>query len=220
MTTSDDMDVYPYSLEGRLQFPLALFESVPIADAQSKTGERFVVVAGLDRHMAEQVKHYSLDENDADLQENTSDKKRFGEGSYEEWYAKGRTPFALIHEESDSVTAICWFGPKPLGQKSMKYLSDEEREVEKKLVADQRARDAQWHTISYRSYNPFRGKGHMRGFVQFCITTYVKANPDAKLWAIFNGKNEGSIGLAQKLGFSPRLDASHPEEHLVTMVRE
>ncbi|MBY0539103.1 GNAT family N-acetyltransferase [Patescibacteria group bacterium] len=214
MTTSDDMDVYPYSFEGTLQFPLALFESVPIADAQSKSGERFVVVAGLDRHMAEQVKHYSLDENDADLQENTSDKKRFGEGSYEEWYSKGRTPFALIHEESDSVTAICWFGPKPLGQKSMKYLSDEEREAGKKIDAEN------WHTISYRSYNPFRGKGHMRGFVQFCIDTYLKAYPDAKLWAIFNSKNEGSIGLAQKLGFPPRPDASHPEEHLVTMVRE
>lgn len=208
------MDIQPYTVAEKLTLPLGLYESVPIADAVSKDGDSFIVVAGLDRHMAEQVKHYSLSEDDLELQENTSDKKRFGEGSYEEWYSKSRTPFALIHEGSDSLTAICWFGPKPVGHKSLKYLTDEEREAEKKLDAEN------WHTISYRSYNPFRGKGHMRGFVQFCIETYLKAYPDAKLWAIFNGKNEGSIGLAQKLGFSQRPDVSHPEEHLVTMVRE
>lgn len=208
------MEIQPYALDGKLKFPLELFESIPVADAQSKTGEKFTVVLGLDRHMAEQVKHYSLDENDADLQENTSDRKRFGEGSYEEWYRKGRVPFALIHEESDSVTAICWFGPKPLGQKSMKYLTEEERQAAKGVSADN------WHTISYRSYNPFRGKGHMRGFVQFCIDTYLKAHPNIKMWAIFNAKNNGSIALAQKLGFVSRDDVSHPEDHLVTMVRE
>lgn len=208
------MDIKPYALPEPLSFPLGLFESVPIADAVSRDNDSFVVVAGLDRHMADQVKHYSLDENDADLQENTSDKKRFGEGSYEEWYAKGRTPFALIHEKSESLTAICWFGPKPLGTKSMKYLSDEE-------LAAAKSRDSEnWHTISYRSYNPFRGKGHMRSFVQFAIDTYLKANPGVKLWAIFNAKNEGSIVLATKLGFSPRPEVSHPEAHLLTMVRE
>jgi RimJ/RimL family protein N-acetyltransferase len=211
---NDDMTIQPYELKGHITYPLPLYESIPIADGESKDGERFTVVLGLDRHMAEQVKHYSLDENDADLQENTSDRKRFGEGSYEEWYKKGRVPFALIHEESDSVTAICWFGPKPLGMKSMKYLTDEERQAE--MNADAK----NWHTISYRSYNPFRGKGHMRGFVTFCIDTYLKENKDAKLWAIFNSKNEGSIALAQKLGFKPREDVSHPEDHLVTMVRE
>lgn len=208
------MDVKPYKVATSLALPLGLYESVPIADAISRDNESFVVVSGLDRHMAEQVKHYSLDEDDADLQENTSDKKRFGEGSYEEWYAKGRSPFALIHEKSDTLTAICWFGPKPLGQKSMKYLSESEMEEEKKATAEN------WHTISYRSYNPFRGKGHMRGFVQFAIDTYTKAYPEAKLWAIFNAKNEGSIALAKKLGFVPRSDVSHPEDHLLTMVRE
>ncbi|MBX9765039.1 GNAT family N-acetyltransferase [Patescibacteria group bacterium] len=209
------MDIKPYAIAKSLSLPLGLYESIPIADAVSKDGDSFMVVAGLDRHMAEQVKHYSLSEDDLELQENTSDKKRFGKGSYEDWYSKGRTPFALIHEKSESLTAICWFGPKPLGAKSMKYLSETEREAEKEL-----AREAEdWHTISYRSYNPFRGKGHMRGFVQFCIDTYLKANPHVKLWAIFNSKNEGSIALAAKLGFSPRAEVSHPEEHLLTMVR-
>ena len=210
------MDIKPYDISGQLKLPLALFESMPVADAIAADGDHFVVVAGLDRHMAEQVKHYSLSEDDLELQENTSDKKRFGEGSYEEWYEKDRVPFALIHEKSDSLTAICWFGPKPLGAKSMKYLSEEERAKEKEL--SQRAED--WHTISYRSYNPFRGKGHMRGFVQFCIDTYLKAYPSAKIWAIFNTKNAGSIALATKLGFKPHPDISYPEEHLTVMVRE
>lgn len=210
----DDMVIRPYTVKETLSTPVPLFESIPIADGEAKDGDRFTVVLGLDRHMAEQVKHYSLDENDADLQENTSDRKRFGEGSYEDWYKKGRVPFALIHEESDSVTAICWFGPKELGRKSMKYLSEAE------LKDEYTPMPGDWHTISYRSYNPFRGKGHMRGFVQFCIDTYLKANPSAKLWAIFNSKNEGSIILAQKLGFKPHDEVSHPDDHLVTMVRE
>lgn len=210
------MDIKPYKLQEPLKFPLSLYESMPIAEAISDDGDSFVIVAGLDRHMAGQVKHYSLSEDDLELQENTSDKKRFGEGSYEEWYSKGRVPFALIHENSDTLTAICWFGPKPLGAKSMKYLSDEERAHEKELGAEA----GDWHTISYRSYNPFRGRGHMKGFVQFCINTYLKAFPKAKLWAIFNSQNEGSIALAGKFGFKPVPEASEPDSHLKVMARE
>lgn len=211
----EDMEIEPYSVNDALKLPLGLYESVPIAEAKSKDGDSFVVVAGLDRHMATQVKHYSLSENDPELQENTSDKQRFGEGSYEEWYAKGRVPFALIHEQSDTLTAICWFGPKPLGAKSMKYLSDEERAHEKELGAEA----GDWHTISYRSYNPYRGKGHMRGFVQFCIDTYLKAYPKAKLWAIFNSHNDGSIALAGKLGFQAVAEGAESDSHLKVMAR-
>ncbi len=208
------MDIKPYTLKTELQFPLALYESIPIAEAEAN-GEHFVVVAGLDRHMAEQVKHYSLDENDAELQENTSDRKRFGEGSYEEWYSKNRVPFALVHEETDSVTAICWFGPKPIGSKSLRYLS----EVEAKGEVDLKEQADNWHTISYRAYNPFRGKGIMTGFAQFCIEQYQKVFPDARIWAIINMKNPSSSRLAEKLGFKKDDDASHPEENLVVMVR-
>lgn len=210
------MDIKPYKLQEPLAFPLSLYESMPIAEAVSPDGDSFVIVAGLDRHMAGQVKHYSLSEDDLELQENTSDRKRFGEGSYEEWYSKGRVPFALMHEKSDTLTAICWFGPKPLGAKSMKYLSEEERAHEKELGAEA----GDWHTISYRSYNPFRGRGHMKGFVQFAIDTYLSAFPKAKLWAIFNSQNEGSISLAGKLGFKPVPEASEPDSHLRVMARE
>jgi RimJ/RimL family protein N-acetyltransferase len=208
------MKITPYAVDGKLKFPLPLYESMPIAEAVTENGDSFVIVAGLDKHMAEQVKRYSLDENDADLQENTSDKKRFGEGSYEEWYSKGRVPFALIHEPSEAVTAIAWFGPKPVGSKSLRYLTPEEAEAEKKLTSDI------WHTISYRCYNPFRGKGLMRDFVQFGIETYLSQYPDGKIWAIINVENPASMKLAEKLGFKPMPEASHPEEHLTVMVRE
>jgi RimJ/RimL family protein N-acetyltransferase len=210
------MEIHPYAVSDKLALPLGLYDSMPIADAVSKDGEHFVIVAGLDKHMASQLKHYSLSEDDAELSENTSDRKRFGEGSYEEWYAKDRTPFALVHGDSDSLIAVVWFGPKPLGAKSMKYLSDKERGEEKELA--EKAGD--WHTISYRSYNPYRGKGYMKSFVQFAIDTYLKSYPSAKLWAIFNLNNQASMGLAAKVGFKSRPDLERSEEHLAVMVRE
>lgn len=209
----DVMNVTPYQLPQPLKFPLPLYESVPIAEATGKDGELFMIVAGLDKHMAEQVKRYSLDESDSDLIENTSDKKRFGEGSYEEWYSKQRTPFALIHEKTETVTAICWFGPKEFGRKSMKYLSAEE------LKDEYAPAEGEWHTISYRSYNPFRGRGLMRGFVDYATKEYLKAFPNAKIWAIINTTNPASLKLAEKLGYKTAEDASHPEEHLTVMVR-
>lgn len=209
------MDIKPYKLTAPLEFPLPLYESTPIAEVFAN-GESFVLVAGLDRHMAEQVKHYSLDEDDSELQENTSDRKRFGQGSYEEWYSKGRVPFALIHEETDTVTAICWFGPKPLGSKSMRFLSENEIKEEKNL----KEKAENWHTISYRCYNPFRGKGIMTGFVQFAIDTYLAHYRDAKIWAIINNTNPASTKLAEKLQFKVVPEASHPEDHLVVMARE
>lgn len=210
------MEIKPYSLSESLTFPLPLYESMPIADAVGKDGDHFVIYAGLDKHMVAQLKHYSLSEEDPDLHENTSDRKRFGEGSYEEWYEKGRTPFALMHEETDSLIALVWFGPKPVGAKSLKYLSDKEREREKTLATQA----GDWHTISYRSYNPFRGKGYMKVFVQFVIDTYLSAFPKAKLWSIFNTKNIASMKLAEKIGFRKRPEYWHDDERLSVMVRD
>jgi len=205
------MDIKPYNIDPETTFPLPLYESIPLAEVTAN-GDSFAIVAGLDKHMAEQVKQHSLDENDADLQEHTSDRKRFGEGSYEEWYSKKRTPFALIHEETDAVTAICWFGPKPLGRKSLRYLTDEEAKEEKNLS------EGTWHTISYRCYNPYRGKGLMNDFVRFCINTYTRKFPGVGIWAIINVDNPASKRLAEKLGFKMDPGSSHPDENLVVMV--
>lgn len=175
--------------------PLPLFTSVSIGEMTGKTGETFDVVIGLDEERVAQLKKYSLDMSDKDLQENTSDHARFGEGSYEEWYAKGRTPFALIHKASGTLAALIWLGPKPLGRKSLKHLSPEERAQD-----ETRMDSGNWHTIVFRAYNPYRGQGLMKGFALKSIEIYKHYFPAARIWAGINAKNAASIALAEKIG--------------------
>src|SRR3989344_6681441 len=169
-----------------IRFPLPLYEFVRIGNLQSKDDVDFDIIAGLSKELVAELKKKSLDESDARLQKNTSDRLRFGEGSYEEWYAKKRTPFALIEHKTDALAALAWFGPKPLGRKSLKYLSETERQEESKQKEDA------WHTIVYRSYPPFRGKGLMTPFVREVIRIYMEHYPEAKLWVGMNADNEAS----------------------------
>src|SRR5262249_38291382 len=150
----------------------------------------------LDGQMATRLRELSLDQNDTALQENTSDFKRFGELGYEEWYSKGRVPFALIHRNTGDLAAFVWFGPKALGRKSMKHLSSEELESEN-LIADQ-----SWHTIAFRSYPPYRGAGIMRKFVEAATDVYQNYFPEAKLWTSNSRSNEASVRLSEKLGYN------------------
>lgn len=175
--------------------PLPLYSSFKIGTLVSRDGEEFSMWIGANEEVVEKLKERSLDATDLEVQQNTSDRKRFGEGSYEEWYAKDRTPFALIHENTQDLAAFAWFGPKPLGRKSLKYLSSEEQAKE----LDQK--EDVWHTIVYRAYGPYRGKGLMTDFVRFCMETYKEHHPGAKIWAGISAENAGSIALATKLGF-------------------
>src|ERR1043166_151550 len=88
--------------------------------------EEFDVYLGLNNAMVTKLKMLSLNRGDEALQENTSDYERFGRGSYEDWYSKGRVPFALVHRATGSLAALAWFGPKPLGRKSIKHLTPEQ----------------------------------------------------------------------------------------------
>jgi RimJ/RimL family protein N-acetyltransferase len=167
---------------GSIGFPIPIYTSTPIADYE-KGGERFIVDIGLTKEHVAELKAHALDESDAELKNNTSDRKRFGEGAYEAWYAKGRTPFALVHEQSGKLAALAWFGaetfegaPKPPNGK-------------------------EWHTVAYRSYVPFRGTGLMKGFVMFAMNTYLVLQPHAALWAGIHADNAASIGLGEALGF-------------------
>lgn len=178
-----------------LLLPLPIYQTVLLADATSRDGEKFYVYAGLTKDLVGILRTCSLDDADSALQNNTSDRKRFGEGSYEEWYGKNRTIFSLVHAETNALAAVAWFGPKALGQKSMKHLSGNEPEKEKEI--------GDWHTVSYRSYGQFRGKGLMKDFVRFTMEEYCKAFPGAKLWAIIDARNAASAALAAKLGFIP-----------------
>ena len=67
--------------QSAVSLPIALYESIQIGEMTDKDGEPYHIFLGLDRKLAETVKERSLDEADTDLQQYTSDRKRFGEGS-------------------------------------------------------------------------------------------------------------------------------------------
>jgi RimJ/RimL family protein N-acetyltransferase len=197
-----------------ISLPLPLYASTKIGSLRSKEGDDFSLVIGADKNVVEQLKRYSLDIADTEIQNNTSDRVRFGEGSYEEWYSKDRTPFSLIHDATGKLAAFVWFGPKPLGRPSLKYLSEEERAKELEQKEDV------WHTLVYRSYAPFRGKGLMGDFVRFAIEKYKEHYPEAKLWTGMSADNTASIGLASKLGFKRREEFFDTKKNWVAMTQE
>ena len=192
---------------------LCLYEQVPLGEMVGKDGEQFDIVAGLGRNLVADLRAKSLDETDVEIQRNTSDRLRFGEGSYEEWYAKGRVPFALVHQGTGALAALVFFGPKPLGRKSLKHLSAQER------AQDERQMDAgEWHTLAFRSYAPFRGKGLMKPFVRAALAAYATVHPGARFWAAIQGDNAASQGLATALGFVVDEGYSDADEGHVVMV--
>ncbi len=196
------------------EIPIPIYSAVRIGSMRSRDGDQFSIFAGLSEALAAQLKLKSLDESDTEIQNNTSDRVRFGEGSYEEWYGKGRVPFALVDAEGN-LAALTWFGPKPLGRKSLRHLSAEER------AQDERTLDAgDWHTVVYRAYDPYRGKGLMKAFLKGTMDLYRTAYPDSKIWAGIYAENPASIGLVTKLGFTPLVSASDPSSHETVMVWE
>lgn len=171
------MEITPKG-EENFSLPLPIFTSIHIAEAKSREGEDFAIHIGLDKEMTVELEKLSLDESDVDLMQNTSDRKRFGLGSYEEWYGKNRTPFALIHKRTGKLAALVWFGPKEL-----------------------KADGNNWQAVGWRSYNPFRGKGIMKGFTKYVMGVYEKNMPPIKFWAALKRGNEGSYSLSLALGF-------------------
>ncbi len=186
-----------------MDLPLPLYASREIGTVTSRDGKVFTAVIGLSQELVGKLKERSLDLSDTELQENSSDYKRFGEGSYEDWYAKERTPFALIDSENGELAAIAWLGPKPLGRDSAKHLSKEEQGV------DERTLDAgRWHTISFRSYGAYRGAGLMKGFGKLVLEEYRKGYPDAKIWTITDRANIGSMKLSEFMGLTERPEST------------
>lgn len=188
----------------------AMYDRAVIGSLTSRDGEAFDIVFGLDKVLVEQLVKYSLNTSDVELQKHTSDHQRFGNGSYEEWFGKGRTPYALV-SAGNELAALAWFGPKPIGRKSLRYLS----EAELKEEYSQPTGDA--HTVVYRSYGQFRGKGLMTRFMQFAIQDYKARYPEAKLWAGVSSHNEASVALANKLGFIYSEEYSDPENNWAAM---
>jgi RimJ/RimL family protein N-acetyltransferase len=190
---------------------IPIYTSRQLSSLRSKDGQVFSVFIGLNRTHLAQLKERSLDMNDIELQKNTSDRKRFGEGSYEEWYSKERTPYALISPDG-KLAALAWFGPKPIGRKSLRFLSAEE------LAKENEQEKSDWHTIVYRSYEPFRGAGLMTPFLRMAMDDYKKNYPRARLWAGISTDNPASLGLAQKLGFKKLPEYVDNDAHWCVMV--
>lgn len=188
--------------------PLPIFTSVHIADAISRDGDEFDLFVGLDKKYADQLRELSSDENDANLQNFTGDRRRFVEKTYEHWYKKNRTPFALIHKQSDALAAIIWFGPKPLGKKSIKFSGTEEGKME-----------SDWHTISFRSYPNFRGKGMMKNFAKFVIDFYKRYFINIKFWTGTDDRNNAFTKLITDLGFETDEKTSDLAEHWLIMTK-
>ncbi len=115
---------------------------------------------------------------------------RFGIGSYDDWYKKNRTIFTLIHKQTDALAALIWLGPKPLGKKFPRTGKEEKYEA-----ADD------WHTVSWRSYPGFRGRGMMKNFTKFVMDTYREKFPKMKLWFITEDVNKAMQKLGSELGF-------------------
>lgn len=203
------MEITPKENIKSLKFPLPIYSIIHIADAVSRDGKEFSIVVGLDKDMIAQLKELSLDDNDVDLQKNTGDKKRFGEGSYEDWYKKGRIPFILVHKNTNALAALIWFGAKPLGKKSIKF--GEGSEIVNK--------EKDWHTLALRSYPPYRGKGLMKDFAKFTIDFYEKKFPNAKLWEGMDSRNNAIIKLNTELGFTTNEASSDRESNWLIMVK-
>jgi RimJ/RimL family protein N-acetyltransferase len=197
-----------------ISLPVPLYTSLCIGETFDKDGEHYRIHLGLHVELAGRLKELSLDESDSELQLYTSDRKRFGEGSYEAWYAKNRTPFALVHTATEDLAGLVWFGPKPLGLRSLKHLTEEEIASEHTLNA------GDWHTIVYRSYPKFRGRGLMKHFTRFTMDVYLKNMPHVKLWAGIQSNNAASAGLALHLGFEEHTEASDPDKGLLVMVKK
>jgi len=156
---------------------MEIYKSEKINDFVSRDGEEFILFMGLDKKYIEQLKKYSLDDLDIDLHKYTGDRKRFGEGSYEEWYQKDRLPFSLIHKDTDTLAAIAWLGPKPAHEGCL------------------------CHSMAWRSYKPFRGKGIMKNFTKSVLDFYINKFPNTNLWVHVKKDNKPSYDLAVFLGF-------------------
>ncbi|MBU2330167.1 hypothetical protein KKG57_01735, partial [Patescibacteria group bacterium] len=140
------------------ELPLSLYEAMSIGGMSLPDGEALSIQIGLSKDMVEKLKQHARNEEDTELQANTSDYRRFVENSYEAWYMKDRTPFALVSATGE-LAAIIWFGPENPPHK------------EKGL----------WDTVAFRSYPPYRGKGIMTPFGKFALTTYTMLRPDRSI---------------------------------------
>ncbi len=173
-----------------------LYESTLVASAQTLEGTLFSIRLGLSEELAAKLKARSLDESDGELMNNTSDRRRFGEGSYETWFGKGRVPFALV-DQAGELAALIWYGAEM-------------------PPAEAGLPPGRWDTIAFRAYLPYRGAGIMGDFTRFVLAWHVEHCIDAHLWLETDATNEAGIRLYERTGFVRKGE----HEGRVVMARE
>jgi hypothetical protein len=208
------MKIIPKDKVPDYSLPLPIYKSVRIADAIGKDGSEFDVWVGLDEKHVKELRELSADDTDDALQSFTGDHKRFVIGTYEYWYDKNRCLYALIHKRTDDLAAIIWFGPKPIGKKSMKF-----KDVLEPKEEDALRMQSDWHTISIRSYPKYRGKGLMKVFTNFAMDNYKKHFPHVKFWAGMDDRNMAIVKLLEDLGYKINDEFSDVQEHWLIMVK-
>lgn len=166
--------------------PPPIFSSTFVAWLACPGLDRLSVQYGLDTHAVSKLRDKSLNRDDVELANNTSDKRRFGDGSYERWYAKSRYPFVLTDQDHE-LAGLIWFGPEP---------------VPNGVQLDQGALVQEWDTIAFRSYPPYRGKGIMTAFSLMLLKLHKTMRPGRGLWLETRPHNKAGIALYRKLGFS------------------
>lgn len=162
--------------------PLPLYKRVFIGTLVMPDSTRLSIYLGADEDTAHQLREQALSA-DEELLTNTHDRARFGEGSYEDWYAKGRSPFSLV-DDVGNLAAFIWFGA----------------EMPPKECA-QGVESVLWDTVAFRSYPPYRGRGMMTPLACFVIETYERLMPGHHLWLAARTENIPALGLYGKLGF-------------------
>ncbi len=170
----------------------------------------YTMYTGLSNQHVNQLQAYSLDTTDTALSV-TSDRVRFGEKPYEDWFNKGRTPYSLVDTATDALAGLVWFGPKALGEKSMKFQAAGSENIAA-------APNEVWHTLAYRAYIPYRGGKFMKEFFLEAMKHYRALNPEAKLWAIIDIENPASTRLAESCGFV--IDTEHSDENHAVMIHK
>lgn len=193
--------------------PLALYSSECIAYTIVEPFGECDIVVGLDNELITQLITLSQDTSDEALAR-TSDSVRFKDSSsYESWFHTDRTPFALIHQETSSLMALVWIGPKPLGMMPPKLQNSAMT-----LEAPKTGSSDLWDTVSFRSYPPYRGKGFMTSFMEYLMQIYCERFPTHHLWAGIDRDNAASRAFATKLGFSAHGEDDGTSER-ITMIR-
>ncbi len=194
------MDITPRDPLPTVSFPIPKGESYVLADVKSVDGDRFTIVLGLDASLIEEFKRKSCDTADEVLMKFSSDYTRICTGSYEQWYAKERYPFALVHE-SGALAGLVWFGPKKFPTLTSGTVP---------TVA------GEWGTLSVRVYLPFRGKRLATGFVSFAMNIYADLRGNHPTWLDTEPENESAVALFKKLGFE---EVGYTDYHRLTMIR-